>query len=57
MTEYLLQSESKKIVETIGLARMNDETGLDETWNEKIPAVISTPKMMSHMGANKAYNV
>ena len=26
MTEYLLHSEAKKIMETIDLARMNDET-------------------------------
>ena len=50
MTEYLIQSVSKKIVETIGLATMTDETELDETWNGKIPAICSTPKMTSLIG-------
>ena len=50
MTEYLIQSESKKVVETLGLAGITDETELEEIWNGKIPAVCSTPKMTSLIG-------
>ena len=49
MTEYLIQSESKKVIETIGIAA-TDETELEEVWNGKIPAICSTPEMTSLIG-------
>ena len=50
MTEYFIQKESNKVIETLTLAGATDETNLDEGWGGKIPAVCSTPKMTSIIG-------
>ena len=50
MTEYFIQKESTKVIETLTLAGATDETNLDEGWDGKIPAVCSTPKMTSLIG-------
>ena len=50
MTEYLIQTESNKVIETLALAGITDKTELEEGWNGRIPAVCSTPKMTSLIG-------
>ena len=45
-----LNQESNKILEVIRLARMQHETYMEETWEERIPIECSTPKLLSFYG-------
>ena len=46
----MIQTETKKVIDTLGLVRLDEETAMEETWGGKIPVVCSTPKMTSIIG-------